>query len=585
MTDDSQSPSLSPVRSDGTLDQSRLFSIVYQIGRSFAFFVTNFCWIENKTESGVRIGESKFTLWPAQRPLPRLFILHRLIAILKARQLGLTWFCAAYVLWKSITRRGFLTVVISANQDWAVEFLDRVRFMWNRLPEWLMPELSKDGSEQMRVVFEWDKEHKRALIYSDIKSLTTTPAGAQSKTPDLLILDETARNRYVEQIYGASKPGIDKAGGQIIVISNAHKRGPGWAWTRDICSMANKKENDFYFLFLPWWACPERITDHEKEELARDPDFVPKDFIAQQLREGMQPEDIVENYPANPEEALAAIQGSYFGEVLGRHGRYCIDGIKGSLYRDKHQDGELFFKPAELGFPGGHGSNIITVWRHPYWLTRRWDKQYWSGRYVMGSDVSEGQGRSYSVAYVMDRKLDEFVARIRSNRVDAVDWATYLWLLSLYYSNFHVRGTGEALGKTPAMICVEKTGAGLTTVKELQKVGANQFIRQLFDKRGDSTTNNIGWHEDTQSKHVLCGDLRNWYRTCVGRIYCQILLDESATTIEHENGRIGPEEGRTWDTVVAAGCTLQASIQTGGPPAIVRSISHDAAPMVSNWGR
>ena len=571
-----------------SIHEDRLLYLLSSIIRSFLFFVVNFCWIENKTESGERIGETRFNLWPAQRPVCSLFLTKRLLAILKARQLGLTWLTAAYVLWCALLRKGFLAVVISAKEEWAIEFLDRVRFMYNRLPEWLKKDLAKDGSQQMRFVFQWDESGKKAIDYSEIKSLTTTQEGAQSKTPDLLVLDETARNRYVQEIYGASKPGIDKAGGQIIVISNAHKRGPGWSWTRDICSRALRGLNAFHFLFMPWWDCPERLTPDEADQLARDPHFTPTHFkVLQATTEGMDERDVSENYPDTPEEALAASAGSYFGDTIARHSPYAIDGIRGTIYKDK-QDREFYFHPFESHVTApDRGPHIITIWRYPYWLVEDWDGVYWADRYCLGTDVSEGQGRSFSVAYVMDRYLDELVCRVRSNRVDAVDWAKYMWVTSQYYTNFYIETSraGLKLGRLPALICVEKTGAGITTVKELSKVGANQFIRQVFDKRGDSTTDNIGWHESRQMKHVLCGDLKQWYKTCRGHVYDQILLDESSTTIQHESEEIGPEKGKMWDCVVGAGCALQASNQLGGPASRLEvPVGYSGRMTGSNWG-
>jgi hypothetical protein len=572
-----------PVNEDGTLDRVKLARLVLNIAKSFMYFVLNFCYIEHKDMSGEATGSIRFDLWPAQRPVTRLFLVNRLLAILKARQLGLTWLTAAYCLWRCITRQGFLAVVISAKEEWAIEFLDRVRFMYNRLPEWLQPELAKDGSQQMRFVFQWDKEGKKPLVYSDLKSLTTTEEGAQSKTPDLLVLDETARNRYVKSIYASSKPGIDKAGGQIIVISNAHKKGPGWPWTRDLCAAAKKGENSFYFLFMPWWDCPERVTEGERDAMMQDRNYRPTVFKQRLIDDGEDPKDVSENYPDTAEEALATSAGSYFGDTLLRHSQYASPGVTGTLYRKR--DKSLYFEEYTKGFGSEHGPNIITLWRYPYWLNARWGGNYWADRYVMGADVSEGQGKSYSVAYVLDRQYDEFVARVRGNRVDAVDFAKYIWLMSLYFCNFTVTGGGTSLGRVPALVCVEKTGAGITTVKELSKVDANQYIRQLVDKRGDGTTDDIGWHESEQAKHLLCADLKQWFKTCRGHVYCQVLLDEASTTIEDENRRINPEKGKMWDTVVAAGCSVQASYQVGGPPSIVKPDPNAAIRTSgSNWG-
>jgi hypothetical protein len=581
-----------PLHEDGTVDYETLTDTIVRVARSFLYFVLNFCWIENKTESGERLGESKFNLWPMQRPLCAMFVKFRLFALLKARQLGITWLVAAYALWRCITKRGFLVVIISAKQEWASEVMDRIKFIHNRLPRYLQRELSRESQEHMRLVWEWDEEGKNPIVYSDIKSLTTKPEGAQSKTPDLLILDETARSQYASEIYGASKPGIDKAGGQIIIISNPHKRGPGWAWTRRICSAAYKGTSNIKFLFLPWWACPERLTPEEAAKLEADLSFVPSHFKKLQEREGVDVEDISENYPDTPEEALATASGSYFGDTLTRHSAFTTPGLHGTIYRDKRSN-ELFFQEKDMPDRADgeqiveRGPYIFTLWRYPYFLTSGWNGEYWANRYAMGSDVSEGQGRSYSVAYVIDRLIDEFVCRIRSNRVDAVDWAKYLNTLSEYYANYHYGDTLHSIRRERAMICVERTGAGLTTVKELEKVGANQYVRQLYGKRGDSTTDMIGWHEDQQAKHLLCGDLKNWYRTCRGHVYDATLLDESSTTIEHEDGRrIGPEKGEERDCVVAAGCTVQASLQLGGPPEVLRrdeNVSRQAS--VSNWGR
>ena len=65
-----------------------------KIWRSFGHFILNHCWIEDKQNKCA----IPFALWPEQeRILSRIVNSPRLI-ILKARQLGLTWMVAAYVL-------------------------------------------------------------------------------------------------------------------------------------------------------------------------------------------------------------------------------------------------------------------------------------------------------------------------------------------------------------------------------------------------------------------------------------------------------------------------------------------------------
>jgi len=437
----------------------------------------------------------------------------KLLTILKARQLGLTWICAAYVLWYIGTKKNRLAVVISAKGEWAVEFLERVYFMLHRLPVWMFPHVKKDITEVLKFKYEDGSE-------STAKSLSTTEAGAQSKTPDILILDETCWNPYIGEIFMASKPGIDAAGGRIILISNSIKFAPGWGWTRDTYVESMKGINTFKRIFLPWMARPDR----------------PKNFKEIQLREGFDEDKFSLQYPETEGEAISTLTGSYFGKTLAKHEDF-IHGVSGWI-----EDGR--FIPNKKG--------IIEVWEAPYSAQKGYEGAIWTQRYAIGSDVSEGLGLSYSVAYVLDRVTDQFIARIRSNLIDAFEWAGVLHDLSIYYDN--------------ALLCVERTGPGQTTVKQLQNVNANQYIELVSGKAGNPVTKQLGWGETHQKKHELCGDLKEWFKTTEGGFNCPHLLNESSTWIRHENGRLGPEDGKLGDCVIAAGLTIQASQFLRGMP-------------------
>jgi hypothetical protein len=215
-------------------------------------------------------------------------------------------------------------------------------------------------------------------------------------------------------------------------------------------------------------------------------------------------------------------------------------------------------------------SGPVTVWRYPYFLVKRWDSIYWTGRHAIGSDVSEGLGGDYSSAYVMDRKIDELVAKLSSNRIDAVEWAEQLRLLSLYYCDWRDISQGEKfqVARTTSLTCVEITGSGQTTVKELIKKRVNQYVRMVPDVVGSGLTKQYGWPETQQAKYELAADLKQWFRSSRGTIYDAQLIDQASIFIRHENGRLGNEEGagKHDDDVIAAGLTIQASLQLGEKP-------------------
>jgi len=481
-----------------------------KVWRSFLYFLDAWVWIEDKEHK----RQIKLKLWPAQaKVIPQL--LNSLLSILiKARQLGLTWLVAALSLWLSMRHPLHLIVVISATEDHAIEFLDRVYFIMDRLPDWMLPKVKVRNKQILTF------SHK-AGTEATIKSLPTTEMGAESKTPNMLVIDEAHMIRGVETIYTSSLPGIEQAGGQIIVIANSVKNRPGWPWVRDTYIAARKKENDFNRIFLPYQAHPGR----------------PADFKARMLRSGMTPEDFSEHYPETETEALSSSFAGFFGQALVRH-QSTRKGVTGNLVEDPHTK-EISFEPSDHG--------ILEVWRWPYYLLDTHDGLKWSDRYAVGGDVSEGLGASYSVAYVVDRLHDEIVARMRSNRIDAYKWGDLTDLLSRWYDR--------------ALTCVEVTGAGQTTVKRLVELKANQYVKVTCDKTGKVVTSQIGWPENEKNKYECCGDLRQWLVAMKGTLYDGVLLDECATFIKYEGSRrIGPEMGKLADCVMAASMAREADL-------------------------
>ena len=274
---------------------------------------------------------------------------------------------------------------------------------------------------------------------------------------------------------------------------------------------------------MPWWDRPGRSREVIfDEDTKKDTPL----FIYQQLRQGMDEEDIIQHYPSTEEEAISAMAGSFFGNTLAPYKG--IKGEIGTLYKGKEPK-EFDFMPERKG--------ILEVWTHP--------EQYYQDRYAIGSDVSEGLGGTYSVAYVYDRLDQQFVARMRSNRIAADVWADRLMDLGYYYNT--------------AMVCPERNGAGITTILRLEDVYPNLFYGKKPGKLKGEYILEYGWQQSEEKKQILAGDLKRYYREVMSAVPCAVLLDESSTFIRHENGKIAHEEGKFDDCVIAAGLSVQAS--------------------------
>jgi len=187
-----------------------------------------------------------FLLWPAQRELLGSVVSERLLLILKARQLGISWLLLAYALHLCLFRVGRLALTFSIGQAEANEMLRRVHVMYWRLPEEVrknLPQPIKDNTEEIA----WDNG-------SRILSLPARKTAGSGYTASLVILDEFAKNQWAREIYTAVKPTID-GGGQMIILSSAHGAGNLF---HEMVEKAVTGAGRFVFRFLSWDKRPGR---------------------------------------------------------------------------------------------------------------------------------------------------------------------------------------------------------------------------------------------------------------------------------------------------------------------------------------
>lgn len=225
-----------------------------------------------------------FHLWDAQRELLGSVISERLLLILKARQLGISWLLLAYALWLCLFKAGRLSLVFSIGQAEANEMLRRVHVMYWRLPEEIrqaLPRLIKDNTEEMA----WDNG-------SRVLSLPARKTAGSGYTASLVILDEFAKNQWAREIYTAVKPTID-GGGKMVVLSTANGAGNLF---HEMVDKARAALSRFAFHFLPWHVRPGRDAAWYA---AVEADAIDSSLMKQE-------------YPATPDEAFEATEVDAF---------------------------------------------------------------------------------------------------------------------------------------------------------------------------------------------------------------------------------------------------------------------------------
>lgn len=305
-----------------------------------------------------------FKLWPSQVRVMWALMTKRLVIILKARQLGISWICCWYALWLCMFHPGKLVLLFSKSQDDANELLRRVLVLYERLPDWYRaasPPLVRAPIGEAA----WANG-------SRILSLAATKSGGRGHAASLVILDEAAFQAWAGELYTALKPTID-AGGQLVILSTANGIGNLFhlLWTRAVAGL-----NDFLTIFLPWWSRPGRDAA----------------WYAAQLAEYTDPQMVKQEYPSTANEAFL---------VSGRV-RFKPDWITAQA-RNVRTGLPAAQLPVELAYMDG-----LTVYVAPI---PNWDR-----RVVIGADVAEGlEHGDYSAATVLDAETLEELAHLHGH--------------------------------------------------------------------------------------------------------------------------------------------------------------------------
>ncbi len=242
------------------------------------YFTERYCKLYNATAQ----AWLPFTLWPAQKATLDCMCAERLLVILKARQLGLSWLCLAYALWL-MTLHGPATVLIfSMRATEAEELLGRLRGMHARLPRWL-----QGGQVIQAGAARWELSHGSCALAFSTRS-------GRSYTGTLAIVDEADYVPDLGRFLSGVKPTID-AGGRLFLVSTSDKRRPVSTFKR-LFRAALAGTGDYQPLFLDWRARPDRDGVWRARTQA--------EMFAQRGSN----DDFYAEYPATTEEALAPEQ-------------------------------------------------------------------------------------------------------------------------------------------------------------------------------------------------------------------------------------------------------------------------------------
>ena len=96
-------------------------------------------------------GLVPFKLYPFQERILSDLESHRFNILRKFRQAGCTTIAAAYCLWMAIFQKYKTIAILSKGDAESTEVLDRIKLMYDELPEFLKPGIAEDNKHTLKL--------------------------------------------------------------------------------------------------------------------------------------------------------------------------------------------------------------------------------------------------------------------------------------------------------------------------------------------------------------------------------------------------------------------------------------------------
>lgn len=457
-------------------------------------------------------------LWECQANALTQFQKHRLVIMLKTRQLGMSWLACGYALWTIMFTKNAHVYFQSIGQKEVGEQVERIKFIYENLPDWLRMRVEMGGRKR--------KENDSLVQFSNgsaLHAVATTKRAGHGAAPTLYILDEFARNEQDEMTFRAVKPAL-AARGQVLIISTANGIGNTY---HKLWVGATTQKNSFKPIFYPATAHP----DYTPEFLAREKDDYAGDLVG-----------YFEAYPMTPEEAFMSSSRCPFDtgriqEHLAHISQNKIEPKIGRLEYDS--DGKVVFVESNTG--------SFFIWKTPLVGQQLPDgTQAAKHRYGIGADVAEGLVKGdFSVAVVIDDDTGEIVGMYRG-KIQPENYAHQLKMLGSYYGN--------------AFIAVEVNVNSDLIMDDLKREYAWLYTRERRERIYDVPTLEVGFRTTSSSKPRIITQMRRYFdsREKPLRIYSTTILNEMAVFEEDDRGRLRASgKDNHDDTVMATAIAIE----------------------------
>lgn len=484
----------------------------------FAYFVDTYCMMWEK-DGGDPIP---FKLYDFQRDACHKFQNERQVIVLKARQMGMSWLAMAFVVWCILNKSNFHVYITSIGLKEVNEQMNRIRFIWYNLPEWMVDKVVLGGKGC--------KDNDSLIEFTNgsaIHAISSSKSGGHGAAPGLYILDEFSRKENDVMSWRAIKPSLGKTT-KTIIISTSNGFNNVYA---DLWFGAQKHENDFVPIFYSALDHPE-YTQEYLDDMRND--------FAGDLQ------GYKEAFPLTADEAFMSSSRAIFDQdVIAYWLKQIAENPEipqmrvGRIDDESPSEQELTENPDSqmrrhfVDDEAGH----LMLWKLPV-----------NGhQYTIGVDTAEGLAHGdFSVAVVYDATECEVVAMLRGKFSQEV-FAYPIEQLGWFYNM--------------AWIVVEVNKGSEIIMQDLKANYQWLYCRMVRANIADLPTRVPGFYTSSTSKPRIIMQLRRKLADAQQpiKLYSRILLKELAVYEENEKKVLGAPRGKHDDCVMSLALAIEGT--------------------------
>jgi len=437
--------------------------------------------------------------------------------VLKARQQGISTYCAARVFWKTFFTPYTRSVVMAHDSATSDALFNMSRNIIDNMEE--PPALNKSNAKE--ILFEHNKSGYR-LYTAGAKE------AGRGTTPTIAHLSEVAFWQFDEQILAGLFQGISQEMGTEVILESTANGASGEFYR--LFQGAMRGENEYIPIFLPWFLTTEyrrkapeelELTEEESELLERH-DLDNDQLYWRRLKIAESGErKFRQEYPATPEEAFLVTGNSVFDQEKINQLQ-----VKAPEYVRQFDEHTNYFEDAREGH--------LELWVPPRF----------EDKFIIGADVALGVGQDYSTAVVLNKER-QICALFRDNFIDPSNFGDVLFYLGRYFNN--------------SLLAVESNSLGIATLNRLKQMNYVNLYYQtkaasLLEEEGGKP----GFRTTVSTKPMIIGNLKRAVEEADLWIPSDIMIGEMRTYVSADNGSTSAMAGNFDDTVMALAIAFEA---------------------------